>query len=71
VDQQGRRGPGEQQRNPGGRRSPQIRGAAVAAAGGGEGGGEVPRERARGEEGLERAGPPRTGARSGTPRGSP
>jgi len=54
VDQQGRRGPGEQQRNPGGRRSPQIRGAAVAAAGGGEGGGEVPRERARGEEGLER-----------------
>ena len=54
MDQQGRRGPGEQQRNPGGRRSPQIRGAAVAAAGGGEGGGEVPRERARGEEGLER-----------------
>ena len=46
-------------------------GQPYAAAGGGEGGGEVPRERARGEEGLERAGPPRTGARSGTPRGSP
>ena len=30
-----------------------LEGQPYAAAGGGEGGGEVPRERARGEEGLE------------------
>jgi len=57
VDQQGRRGPGEQQRNPGGRRSPQIRGAAVAAAGGGEGRGEQ-----RGRRGQERGVGRREGA---------
>jgi len=57
VDQQGRRGPGEQQSNPGGRRSPQIRGAAVAAAGGGEGRGEQ-----RGRRGQERGVGRREGA---------
>ena len=57
MDQQGRRGPGEQQRNPGGRRSPQIRGAAVAAAGGGEGRGEQ-----RGRRGQERGVGRREGA---------
>jgi len=63
VDQQGRRGPGDQQRNPSGpapgskRRSPQIRGAAVAAAGGGEGRGEQ-----RGRRGQERGVGRREGA---------
>ena len=57
MDQQGRRGPGEQQSNPGGRRSPQIRGAAVAAAGGGEGRGEQ-----RGRRGQERGVGRREGA---------